>query len=223
MTKTTTKTKTQTKCLKNPTYAIFLKSWWLTHSKYDDGYLTLVTLFKPVTLVTLFQSYNQFYRAECITVSGFFGSSLFFESPSYHLWQSKILFKNFNFQVHLEDVSLGTLLDRMWTAAFQAIRDSNLYSRFIQDKDEIQNMSIKQEIFTKLQMDLQKAQTEMLKVLVKYRPVCTCTLALWFLPWVFQMLACFPTHLPNSFLCLSYSTSPTTFPHSNFYPPPYLD
>ena len=26
----------------------------------------------PVTLVTLFSSYNQFYRAECITVSGFF-------------------------------------------------------------------------------------------------------------------------------------------------------
>ena len=25
----------------------------------------------PVTLVTLFRSYNQFYRAECITVSGF--------------------------------------------------------------------------------------------------------------------------------------------------------
>ena len=72
MTKTTTKTKTQTKCLKNPSYAIFLKSWWLTHSKYDDVYLTLVILFTPVTLVTLFQSYNQFYRAECITVSGFF-------------------------------------------------------------------------------------------------------------------------------------------------------
>ena len=73
MTKTTTKTKTQTKCLKNPTYAIFLKSWWLTHSKYDDRYLTLAILFTPVTLVTLFRSYDQFYRAECITVSGFFG------------------------------------------------------------------------------------------------------------------------------------------------------
>ena len=34
-------------------------------------YLTLVILFMPVTLVTLFQSYNQFYRAEYITVSGF--------------------------------------------------------------------------------------------------------------------------------------------------------
>ena len=54
------------------TYAIFLKSWWLTHSKYDDRYLTLAILFTPVTLVTLFRSYNQFYRAECITVSGFF-------------------------------------------------------------------------------------------------------------------------------------------------------
>ena len=43
-------------------------------SKYDDRYLTLVILFTPVTLVTLvtlFQSYIQFYRAECITVSGF--------------------------------------------------------------------------------------------------------------------------------------------------------
>ena len=74
MTKTTTKTKTQKKCLKHPTYAIFLKSWWLTHSKYDDRYLTLVILFTPVTLVTLvtlFQSYLQFYWAECITVSVF--------------------------------------------------------------------------------------------------------------------------------------------------------
>ena len=71
-TKTMTKTKTQKKCLKHPTYAIFLKSWWLTHSKYDDRYLTLVILFTPVTLVSLFRSYNQFYRAECITVSGFF-------------------------------------------------------------------------------------------------------------------------------------------------------
>ena len=76
MTKTTTKTKTQKKCLKHPTYAIFLKSWWLTHSKYDDRYLTLVILFTPVTLVTLFQSYIQFYRAECITVSGFFHQHL---------------------------------------------------------------------------------------------------------------------------------------------------
>ena len=42
---TTTKTKTQTKCLKNLIYAIFLKSWGLTHSKYDDRYLTLVILF----------------------------------------------------------------------------------------------------------------------------------------------------------------------------------
>ena len=72
MTKTTTKTKTQTKCLKNPTYAIFLKSWWLTQSKYDDRYLTLVILFTLVTQVTLFRSYNHFYRAECIAVSGFF-------------------------------------------------------------------------------------------------------------------------------------------------------
>ena len=56
MTKTTTKTKTPTKYLKQPTYAIFWKSWWLTHSKYDDRYLTLVILFPPVTLVTLFQS-----------------------------------------------------------------------------------------------------------------------------------------------------------------------
>ena len=43
--------------------------------KYDHRYLTLVILFTPVTLitlVTLFQPYIQFYRAECITVSGFF-------------------------------------------------------------------------------------------------------------------------------------------------------
>ena len=32
----------------------------------------LVILFTLVSLVTLFRSYNQFYRAECITVSGFF-------------------------------------------------------------------------------------------------------------------------------------------------------
>ena len=44
MTMTKTTTKTQTKCLKNPTDAIFLKSWW---SKYDDRYLTLVILFTP--------------------------------------------------------------------------------------------------------------------------------------------------------------------------------
>ena len=71
MTKTTTKTKTQKKCLKHPPYAIFLKSWWLTHSKYDNRYLTMVIVFKPVILVTMFRSYDQFYRAECITVSGF--------------------------------------------------------------------------------------------------------------------------------------------------------
>ena len=39
----------------------------------------------------------------------------------------KYCLKNSNFQVHLEDVSLGTLLDRMWTAAFEATRDSHLY------------------------------------------------------------------------------------------------
>ena len=38
----------------------------------SNGYLILVILFTPVTLVTLFRSYNQFYRAECITISGFF-------------------------------------------------------------------------------------------------------------------------------------------------------
>ena len=67
MTNTTTKTKTQIKCLLHPIWAIFLRSWWLIHSKYDDRYLTLVTL---ATLVTLFQSYNQFYRGKCITVLG---------------------------------------------------------------------------------------------------------------------------------------------------------
>ena len=90
MTKTTTKTKTQKKCLKHPPYAIFLKSWWLTHSKYDDRYLTLVILFTPVTLitlVTLFQPYIQFYRAECITVSGFF---LFLWTPWHQKWEHRV-------------------------------------------------------------------------------------------------------------------------------------
>ena len=87
MTKTMTKTKTQTKCLKYPTYAIFLKSWWLTHSKYDDRYLTLVILFTPVTLITLFRLYNQFYRADCITVLVFFTmkSGFFSNVPNIHL------------------------------------------------------------------------------------------------------------------------------------------
>ena len=78
MNKTTTKTntKTQIKCLKHPACAIFLKGWWLTHSQYDNRYLTLftpvtlVTLVTMATLVTLFRSYYQFYRVECITVSG---------------------------------------------------------------------------------------------------------------------------------------------------------
>ena len=66
----------------NPTYAIFLKSWWLTHSKHDDRYLTLAILFTPVTLVTmvtlvtLFWSRDKFYRAECITVLAFFPQSV---------------------------------------------------------------------------------------------------------------------------------------------------
>ena len=33
--------------------------------------VTLITLMSLVTLVTLFRSANEFYRAECITVSGF--------------------------------------------------------------------------------------------------------------------------------------------------------
>ena len=85
MTKTTTKT--QTKCLKHPTYVLFLKTWWLTHSQYDDRYLTLVIMFTPVTLVTLvnlFRSYNQFYRAKCITVLG----------SSFWHWKSEDQFKN---------------------------------------------------------------------------------------------------------------------------------
>ena len=63
--------------------AIFLKSWWLTHSKYDDRYLTLVILFMPVTLVTLFRLYNQFYRAECITVSGFLSFHFYLQKSDY--------------------------------------------------------------------------------------------------------------------------------------------
>ena len=35
--------------------------------------VTLITLMSLVTLVTLFRSANEFYRAECITVSGFLG------------------------------------------------------------------------------------------------------------------------------------------------------
>ena len=68
-------------------FHIFLKSWWLIHSKYDDRYLTLVILFTPVTLVTLFQSYIQFYRAECITVSGFF---LFLWTPWHQKWEHRV-------------------------------------------------------------------------------------------------------------------------------------
>ena len=34
--------------------------------------LTLVILFRPVTLITLFRPYKQFYRAKCITASGLF-------------------------------------------------------------------------------------------------------------------------------------------------------
>ena len=60
------------KCLKQWAYAIFLKSWWLIHSKHDDRYLSLVILFTPVTML---RSYNQFYRAQCITISGFFSPS----------------------------------------------------------------------------------------------------------------------------------------------------
>ena len=52
-----------------------LKSWWLIHSKHDDRYLSLVILFTLVTLVTLLRSYNQFYRAECITILGLFSPS----------------------------------------------------------------------------------------------------------------------------------------------------
>ena len=33
--------------------------------------VTLITLMSLVTLATLFRSANQFYRAKCITVSGF--------------------------------------------------------------------------------------------------------------------------------------------------------
>ena len=44
----------------------------MTYSfQIDDRYLTLVILFTMVTLVTLFWSYNQFYRPECVPVSGF--------------------------------------------------------------------------------------------------------------------------------------------------------
>ena len=39
-----------------PSICYILKSLWLTHSKYDDKYLTLVILFMLVTLVTLFWS-----------------------------------------------------------------------------------------------------------------------------------------------------------------------
>ena len=74
----------------NSTNAIFLKSWRLTHSKYDDRYLTLAILFTPVTLVTLFRSYDQFYRAECITVSGFFEVESFVIHGHCAKWHSSI-------------------------------------------------------------------------------------------------------------------------------------
>ena len=89
MTKTTTKTKTQKKCLKHPPYAIFLKSWWLTHSKYDDRYLTLVILFTPVTLVTLvtlFQSYIQFYRASVSPFRDFLTVPPIFSDKMKNVW-----------------------------------------------------------------------------------------------------------------------------------------
>ena len=53
MTMTMTKTITQMKYLKHPLYAIFLKSWWLTHSKFDGRYITRVILFTSITMVTL--------------------------------------------------------------------------------------------------------------------------------------------------------------------------
>ena len=70
------KDKDTEKVPENPTYGTFLKSWWLTHSKYDDRYVTLVILFMSFTLVRVFRSYIQFCRAECITVLGFFVSKV---------------------------------------------------------------------------------------------------------------------------------------------------
>ena len=42
---------------------------------------TMVIVYKPVTLVTLFRSYDQFYRAECITVSGFLINKIMNTAP----------------------------------------------------------------------------------------------------------------------------------------------
>ena len=83
------KDKDTDKVPENPTYAIFLKSWWLTHSKHDDRYFTLVILFTPVILVTLFRSYNQFYRAEGITVLGFLDGVLIVRNLLDNIQQSR--------------------------------------------------------------------------------------------------------------------------------------
>ena len=57
-------------------------------------------MFKPVTLVTLFRSYDQFYRAECITVSGFFNvlpkGGSFVGSPFGALLHESRVFQFFN-------------------------------------------------------------------------------------------------------------------------------
>ena len=70
-----------------------------SHIKYDDRYLTLVILFTPVTLVTLFRSYNHFYRVKCITVSGFFFVLLTSVHWSSFLRYSDVCSWNASFQV----------------------------------------------------------------------------------------------------------------------------
>ena len=60
--KTTTKTKTQAKYLKQPTYVIFLKSWWLTHSKYDDMSTWLPCFGPPISSTgTSVSSFRDFF------------------------------------------------------------------------------------------------------------------------------------------------------------------
>ena len=51
-----------------------LHFWTLKHSKYDGGFLPLVTLVASLTTWDLFDSFQRIllvYRVECITVSGF--------------------------------------------------------------------------------------------------------------------------------------------------------
>ena len=57
-------------------YFLNLDDSFIPNMMIDTSPWSSCSRWSPVTLVTLIRSYNQFYRAECITVSGFF--SVFF-------------------------------------------------------------------------------------------------------------------------------------------------